>query len=87
MADSAHPGTSARSAGDLVPIPGHGQTNHADLVSASHRGWTPGTAHPASNVYTLTNASPLCAALSPSSVAFTLFQLFSAFMRASQPCT
>ena len=38
-------------------------------------------------LHTVTNDSPLCAALIPSSVAFTDFQLFSALMRASQPCT
>lgn len=38
-------------------------------------------------LHTVTNDSPLCAAVIPSSVAFTVFQLFSALMRASQPCT
>jgi hypothetical protein len=41
----------------------------------------------ARRTYTVTNDSPLCAAVTPSSVAFTDFQLFSALMRASQPCT
>ena len=35
---------------------------------------------------TVTNDSPLCAAVILSSVALTCFQLLSAFIRASQPC-
>jgi hypothetical protein len=45
------------------------------------------TARPRFPRQTVTKASPLCAAVIPSSTAFTDFQLFSASMRASQPCT